>query len=160
MLPGREVAIVVGSAVAAMVGFIVTGSPLTTSITRIKDVQDAVASMVYFTMAGILIYFLTKNERDQRVHYQAMAAAMAETNVELRRVQAELTERLAQLAHMEERVQRISQMAALGGLAGPVVHEERKPLGDIEGASAKLARRVSRPGMQRHIAVLLEEVEH
>ena len=160
MLPGREVAIVVGSAVAAMVGFIVTGSPLTTSITRIKDVQDAVASMVYFTMAGILIYFLTKNERDQRVHYQAMAAAMAETNVELRRVQTELTERLAQLAHMEERVQRISQMAALGELAGQVAHEVRNPLGIIKGATEMLAKRVSDPAMQRHIAVLLEEVGH
>ena len=160
MLPGREVAIVIGSAVAAMVGFIVTGSPLTTSITRIKDVQDAVASMVYFTMAGILIFFLTKNERDQRVHYQAMAAALAETNVELRRVQAELTERLAQLAHMEERVQRISQMAALGELAGQVAHEVRNPLGIIKGATEMLAKRVSDPAMQRHIAVLLEEVGH
>src|SRR2546427_12360007 len=103
-------------------------------------------------MAGILIYLHTKNERDQRVHYQAMAAAMAETNVELRRVQAELTERLAQLAHMEERVQRISQMAALGELAGQVAHEVGNPLGIIKGGTAKLARRVSRPGMQRHIA--------
>ncbi len=160
MLPGREVAIVVGAAMAAMVGFIVTGSPLTASITRVKDVQDAVASMVYFTMAGILIYFFTKNERDQRVHYQAMAAALAETNVELRRVQAELTERLAQLAHMEERVQRISQMAALGELAGQVAHEVRNPLGIIKGATEMLAKRVSDPAMQRHIAVLLEEVGH
>ena len=160
MLPGREVAIVVGSAMAAMVGFIVTGSPLTTSITRIKDVQDAVASMVYFTMAGILIYFFTKNERDQRVHYQAMAAALAETNVELRRVQAELTDRLEQLANMEERVQRISQMAALGELAGQVAHEVRNPLGIIKGATEMLAKRVSDPAMQRHIAVLLEEVGH
>src|SRR3989475_2147124 len=146
MLPGREVAIVVGSAVAAMVGFIVTGSPLTTSITRIKDVQDAVASMVYFTMAGILIYFLTKNERDQRVHYQAMAAALAETNVELRRVQAELTDRLEQLANMEERVQRISQMAALGELAGQGAHEGRHPLGIIKRSTARLAQRVCATG--------------
>src|SRR5437879_6938807 len=160
MLPGREVAIVVGSAMGGMVGFIVTGSPLTASITRVKDVQDAVASMVYFTMAGILIYFFTKNERDQRVHYQAMAAALAETNVELRRVQAELTDRLEQLANMEERVQRISQMAALGELAGQVAHEVRNPLGIIKGATEMLAKRVSDPTMQRHIAVLLEEVGH
>ena len=160
MLPGQEVAIVVGSAVAAMVGFTVTGTPLTASIARVKDVQDAVASTVYFTMAGILIYFFTKNERDQRVHYQAMAAALAETNVELRRVQAELTERLSQLAHMEERVQRISQMAALGELAGQVAHEVRNPLGIIKGATEMLAKRVSDPAMQRHIAVLLEEVGH
>jgi signal transduction histidine kinase len=160
MLPGREVVIVVGGAVAAMLGFIVTGSSLTTSITRVKDVQDAVASMVYFTMAGILIYFFSKSERDQRLHYQALAAALAETNVELRRVQAELTERLAQLAHMEERVQRISQMAALGEVAGQVAHEVRNPLGIIKGATEMLAKRVSDPATQRHIAVLLEEVEH
>ncbi len=160
MLPGREVVIVVGGAVAAMLGFIVTGSSLTTSITRVKDVQDAVASMVYFTMAGILIYFFSKSERDQRLHYQAMATALAETNVELRRVQAELTERLAQLAHMEERVQRISQMAALGEVAGQVAHEVRNPLGIIKGATEMLAKRVSDPATQRHIAVLLEEVAH
>src|SRR3989442_5715829 len=96
--------------------------------------------MVYFTMAGILIYFFTKNERDQRLHYQAMAAALAETNVELRRVQAELTERLTQLAHMEERVQRISQMAALGELAGPVPHQVRNPLRGIKRATQKVGR--------------------
>src|SRR3989442_13169404 len=89
-----------------------------------------------------------------------MAAALAETNVELRRVQAELTERLAQLANMEERVQRISQMAALGELAGQVAHEVRNPLGIIKGATEMLAKRVSDPAMQRHIAVLLEEVGH
>ena len=159
MLPGREVAIVVGGAMAAMIGFIVTGTPLTVSIARVKDVQDAVASMVYFTMAGILIYFFTKNERDQRLHYQRMAATLAETNAELRRVQAELTERLAQLAHMEERVQRISQMAALGELAGQVAHEVRNPLGVIKGATEMLASRVSDPSTRRHIGVVLEEVD-
>ena len=160
MLPGREVTIVIGGAMVAMIGFIMTGTPLTVSIARVKDVQDAVAATVYFTMAGILIYFFTKNERDQRVHYQAMAMALAETNEELRRVQAELTERLAQLATMEERIQRISQMAALGELTGQVAHEVRNPLGIIKGATEMLAQRVSDPAMQRHIAVLLEEVAH
>src|SRR5256712_6841976 len=137
MLPGRDVAIVVGGAVAAMVGFIVTGNPLSASIARVKDFQDSVAAMVYFTMAGILIYFFTKNERDQRLHYQTMAAALAETNVELRRVQAEVTERPTQLAHMEERVQRISQMAALGDLPGPVPHAGPDPTGAFKTADAR-----------------------
>ena len=159
MLPGREVAIVVGGAMAAMIGFTVTGTPLTTSIARIKDVQDAVAATVYFTMAGILVYFFTKNERDQRLHYQTMAATLAETNAELRQVQAELTERLAQLAHMEERVQRISQMAALGELAGQVAHEVRNPLGIIKGATEMLVSRVSDSSARRHIGVVLEEVD-
>src|SRR2546427_9737936 len=111
-------------------------------------------------MAGILIYLHTKNERDQRVHYQAIAAALAETNVELRRVQAELTDRLEQLANMEERVQRISQMAALGELAGQVAHEVRNPLGIIKGATEMLAKRGSDPAMQRHIAGLPGEAGH
>ncbi|TAL12806.1 MAG: hypothetical protein EPO02_00855 [Nitrospirae bacterium] len=159
MLPGREVAIVVGSAVIAMVGFIFTGTPLTESVTRVRDFQDAVASTVYFTMAGILIYFFIKTERNQRLHYQVMAGALTEANTELRRVRDELTERLAQLSHMEERIQRISQMAALGELAGQVAHEVRNPLGIIKGATEMLAARVSEPTTQRHITVLLEEVE-
>jgi signal transduction histidine kinase len=159
MLPGREVAFVVGAAVAAMVGFIITGHPFTESVARVRDFQDAVASTVYFTMAGILIYFFIKTERSQRLHYQTMAGALAGANAELRLVQDELTERLAQLSHMEERIQRISQMAALGELAGQVAHEVRNPLGIIKGATEMLAARVSDPATQRHIAVLLEEVE-
>ncbi len=159
MLPGREVAIVVGGAVVAMAGFIVTGHPFSESVTKIRDFQDAVAAAVYFTMAGILIYFFSKSERSQRLHYQAMAEALSEANAELRRVQQELTEHLAELAHMEERIQRISQMAALGELSAQVAHEVRNPLGIIKGATEMLAGRVSDPGTQRHITVLLEEVE-
>src|SRR2546425_12306107 len=96
-----------------MVGFIVTGNPLSASIARVKDFQDSVAAMVYFTMAGILIYFFTKNERDQRLHYQAMAAALAETNVELRRGPAGVTQPLTQFADMEEAVQGRRQRGAL-----------------------------------------------
>jgi signal transduction histidine kinase len=127
MLPGREVAFAVGGAVAALVGFIITGHPFTESVARVRDFQDAVAATVYFTMAGILIYFVIKTERSQRLHYQTMAGALAGANAELRLVQDELTERLAQLSHMEERIQRISQMAALGELAGQVAHEVRRP---------------------------------
>src|SRR5437879_12735977 len=117
MLPGREVAIVVGGAMAAMIGFTVTGTPLTTSIARIKDVQDAVAATVYFTMAGILVYYFTKNEHDQRLHYQTMAATLAETNAELRQVQAELTKHLTQLSQMQKLVHRIGTIRLLGDLA-------------------------------------------
>jgi signal transduction histidine kinase len=156
-LPGREVALVIVGAVIAMIGFIVTGEELTASIARVKAFQDAVAAMVYFTMAGILIYFFAQAERAQLLHYQTMATTLADTNAELRRVQAELTDRLAQLSHMEERLQRISQLAALGELTAQVAHEVRNPLGIIQGATEMLAQRVSDPATQRHIAVLLEE---
>lgn len=158
-LPGREVAFVVGGAVVAMVGFIVTGEQLTASIGRVKEFQDAVAATVYFTMAGILAYLFAKTERDQRMHYQSLARALADSNAQLRRVQTELTERLAQLAQMEERIQQISQMAVLGEVAAQVAHEVRNPLGIIKGATEMLAARTMEPSTQRHVAVLLEEVD-
>jgi len=158
-LPGREVAFVIMGAIVAMIGFVVTGEELTASIARVRAFQDAVAATVYFTMAGILIYFFAQADRGQLLHYQTMASTLTETNVELRRVQSELTERLAQLAHMEERLQRISQLAALGELTAQVAHEVRNPLGIIKGATEMLARRVSDPATERHIAVLLEETD-
>lgn len=158
-LPAREVAFVVGGAIVALIGFIVTGEQLTASIHRVKEFQGAVAAMVYLSMAGILVYLFAQAERLQRVHYQTMAATLTETNAELRRVQAELTERLTQLTQMEERVQQISQMAALGELAAQVAHEVRNPLGIIKGATELLASRVQDPSTRRHISVLLEEVE-
>lgn len=159
-LSGRDVILVVGSSVVAMIGFIVTGEKLTATITRVKEFQDAVAAMVYFTMAGLLTYFFAKSERDQRMRYQDMATALIRTNAELRQTQAELTDRLTDAAKMEERIQRISQMAALGELAGQVAHEVRNPLGIIKGAAKMLAARVTDPLAQRPIAVLLEEVDH
>jgi signal transduction histidine kinase len=157
-LPGRDVAVVVGGSVLAMIGFIVTGEQLTASIMRVKEFQDSVAASVYFTMAGLLTYFFVKSERDQRLRYQTLAATLADTNVELREAQTQLTDRLAEVAMMEERVQRVSQMAALGELAGQVAHEVRNPLGIIRGAAEMLAARVSDPSTHRHITVLLEEV--
>lgn len=158
-LPAREVAFVVVGAIVALVGFIVTGEQLTASIHRVKEFQDAVAAMVYMSMAGILVYLFAQAERVQRVHYQTMAATLTETNEELQRVQAELTERLTQLNQMEERIQQVGQMAALGELAAQVAHEVRTPLGIIKGATELLASRVQDPSTRRHISVLLEEVE-
>ncbi|HEY6973549.1 MAG TPA: ATP-binding protein [Nitrospiraceae bacterium] len=158
-LPGRDVAIVVGGSVLAMIGFIVTGEQLTASIMSVKEFQDSVAALVYFTMAGLLTYFFAKSEREQRLRYQTLAATLANTNEELRETQTQLTDRLAELAMMDERVQRVSQMAALGELAGQLAHEVRNPLGIIRGAAEMLAGRVSDPSTYRHITVLIEEAD-
>ena len=156
-LPGREVAFVVGGSVLAMIGFIVTGEQLTASIMSVKEFQDSVAAVVYFTMAGLLTYFFAKNERDQRLQYQTLAATLADTNAKLWETQTQLTDRLAEVTMMEERVQQASQMAALGELAGQLAHEIRNPLGILRGAAQMLAARVSDPSTCRHITVLLEE---
>ena len=158
-LPAREVMVAVGIPVVAMLGFIVTGEQVPTSITRVKEFQDAAVAIVYFIIGGTLIYLFAKDERHQRMHYQAIAGELANTNTELRRVQAELTERLTQLAQMEERIQRIGQLAALGELAGQVAHEVRNPLGIIKGSAEMLATRLTDVSTQRHVAVMLEEVE-
>src|SRR6267143_2490786 len=156
-LPGRDVVYVVSGSILAMIGYIATGEELVPSITRVKEFQDAVAAIVYFTMAGLLIYFFAKGEREQRERYQALAAALAKTNDDLRHAQTQLTERLTQVTKMEERLQRISQMAVLGEMAGQVAHEVRNPLGIIKGSVEMLAARITDPDTQRHIAVLLEE---
>jgi len=158
-LPGRDVAFVVGGSVVAMIGFIVTGEQLTASIMSVKEFQDSVAAVVYFTMAGLLTYFFAKSERGQRLQYQTLATALAKTNMRLCETQTQLTERLAQVVMMEERVQRVSQMAALGELAGQLAHEVRNPLGIIRGSAEMLAARVSDPSACRHISVLLEEAD-
>ena len=156
-LPGRDVVYVVSGSILAMVGYILAGEQLTPSIAHVKEFQDAFAAIVYFTMAGLLVYFFAKGEREQRERYQALAAALAETNDDLRHVQTQLTERLAQVTKMEDRLQQVSQMAVLGEMAGQVAHEVRNPLGIIRGSVEMLAARITDPGTQRHIAVLLEE---
>jgi len=142
-----------------MIGFIVTGEELNESIMSVKEFQDSVAAVVYFTMAGLLTYFFAKSERDQRLQYQALATTLAKTNAKLRETQTQLTDRLAEVTMMEERVQQVSQMAALGELAGQLAHEVRNPLGIIRGAAQMLAARVSDPSTSRHINVLIEEAD-
>lgn len=156
-LPGREVALVVGAAVVAMIGFIVAGETLTPSVLHVKAFQDAVSATVYFTMAGLLVYFFAEDERKQRQKYQDMAAALVESNSKLQIAQTQLWERLDQVTKMEQRLQEVSQMAVLGEVAGQIAHEVRNPLGIIKCSAEMLAARTKDSSTQRHIAVLLEE---
>lgn len=156
-LPGREVGIVVGGAVISMIGFIVAGETLTSSVIYVKAFQDAVSAMVYFTMAGLLVYFFVEDERKQREKYQNLTAALVKSNGKLQATQVQLRERLDQVTKMEERLQEISQMAVLGEVAGQIAHEVRNPLGIIKCSAELLAARTKDVSSQRHVAILLEE---
>ena len=158
-LTGRDVVYTVAGSILAMVGFIISGEQLNPLATHVKEFQDAVSAMVYFTMAGLLVYFFSQTERQQRERLQSLAETLAQTNDELRRAQAQLTERLVQVTKMEERLQQVSQMALLGELAGQVAHEVRTPLGIIKGAVEMLAVRTADPSTHHHIEVLLEETD-
>jgi signal transduction histidine kinase len=156
-LTGRDVVLTVAAAVLAMGGFIISGEQLSPLATHVKEFQDAVSAMVYFTMAGLLVYFFSQSERQKREQLQSLADTLAQTNDELRHAQAQLTERLVQVTKMEERLQKVSQMEVLGELAGQVAHEIRNPLGIIRGAAEMLAGRITDISTSRHIKVLLEE---
>jgi signal transduction histidine kinase len=151
------VVLVVGAAVVAMIGFIVTGETLTPSVVHVKEFQDALSAMVYFTMAGLLVYFFAEGERKQRQKYQDLAAALVESNGQLQATQTQLRERLGQVTKMEQRLQEIGRMAVLGEVAGQIAHEVRNPLGIIRCSAEMLAARTKDASTQRHIAVLLEE---
>ncbi len=105
------------------------------------------------------LHFFAREERDQRERYQALAAALGERNEELRHAQVQLSERLAQVTKMEERLQQVSRMAVLGEMAGQVAHEVRNPLGIIKGAVDMLAGRVTDPAVQRYLTVVREEAD-
>jgi signal transduction histidine kinase len=156
-LSGREVAFVVAAAMISMIGFIVAGETLTPSVVHVKAFQDAVSATVYFSMAGLLVYFFVKDERNQRQKYQDLAAALAESNKTLQATQVQLRERLDHVTKMEQRLQEVSQMAVLGEVAGQIAHEVRNPLGIIKCSAEMLAARTRDSSTQRHIAVLLEE---
>ncbi|MBS0184481.1 MAG: hypothetical protein JSS39_19005 [Nitrospira sp.] len=156
-LPGREVVIVVAGAVISMIGFIVAGETLTSSVVYVKAFQDAVSAMVYFTMAGLLVYLFVDDERKRREKYQNLATALVESNGKLQAAQVQLRERLDQVTKMEQRLQEVSQMAVLGEVAGQIAHEVRNPLGIIKCSVEMLAARTKDVSRQRHIAILLEE---
>jgi len=159
-LRGKDVIIVVGCAVFSMTGFILADMSAPPSQVEKRELQDALAAIVYFTLAGLLTYYFAKSERDQRERHELLATTLGKTNEELQRTQRQLTDRLTEVAQMEERLQRITQMATLGEMAGQMAHEIRNPLGIIKGAANLLANKTLDPSIRQHISVLLEEVDH
>lgn len=159
-LRGKDVIIVVGCAVLSMTGFILADINDPPSETETREFQDALAAIVYFTIAGLLTYYFAKGERDLRQREELLTSTLGKTNEELQQTQQQLSDRLTEVTQMEERLQRITQMATLGEVAGQMAHEIRNPLGIIKGAANMLGKKTSDPSIQQHIAVLLEEVNH
>ncbi|MCA9498941.1 MAG: ATP-binding protein [Nitrospirales bacterium] len=159
-LRGKDVIIVVGCAVLSMTGFIIADMNDPPSPIETRELQDALAAIVYFTIAGLLTYYFAKGERDQRNRQEILANTLEKTNQELQETQRQLIDRLTEVAQMEERLQRITQMATLGEVAGQMAHEIRNPLGIIKGAATMLAKKTTDPSIHQHVSILLEEVTH
>ncbi|MDR4494875.1 MAG: nitrogen regulation protein NR(II) [Nitrospirales bacterium] len=159
-LRGKDVIIVVGCAILSMVGFIIADMSDPPSPTETRELQDALAAIVYFTLAGLLTYYFAKAERDQRYRLELLTNTLTKTNDELQLTQQQLSDHLTEVAQMEERLQRITQMATLGEVAGQMAHEIRNPLGIIKGAANILAKKATDPSILQHLAVLQEEVNH
>lgn len=159
-LRGKDVIIVVGCAVVSMTGFILADMSDLPSSRETRELQDALSAIVYFTLAGLLTYYFAKGERDQRHRQEILASTLEKTNEDLQLTQQHLTDRLTEMAQMEERLQRITQMATLGEVAGQMAHEIRNPLGIIKGAASMLAKKISDPSIRQHLSVLQEEVNH
>ena len=156
-LRGKDVIIVVGCAVLSMTGFIIADMNDPPSPIETRELQDALAAIVYFTIAGLLTYYFAKGERDQRNRQEILANTLEKTNQELQETQRQLIDRLTEVAQMEERLQRITQMATLGEVAGQMAHEIRNPLGIIKGAATMLAKKTIDPSIRQHVSVLLED---
>jgi signal transduction histidine kinase len=86
-----------------------------------RELANRVMEVVlYFAFSGFLGHF---SDREQRLR------------IEVERAYAKLREQADTILRVEEHVQRVDRLAAIGQLAAAVTHEVRNPLGGIKGAA-------------------------
>lgn len=122
-----------------------------------RAIQYALAATVNFIIAGLLTCYFAKGEQDQRNRQGIPAKVLEKTNQELQETQRQLIDRLTEVPQMDERLQRITQMATLGEGAGQMAHEIRNPRKMIKSAARMPRKKTIDPSIRQHISVLLED---
>jgi len=89
---------------------------------------ELVLRVLLFFVAALVVSGFAVDNRRQTSRYQQLAAELAETNRQLRTVQAE--------------ARRSERLAALGQLSAGLAHEIRNPLGVIRGSAEMLNRKL------------------
>jgi len=85
--------------------------------------------ILFFFLAAMLVNRFVVENRKQVKRYQELSATLEETNVQLRRVEAE--------------ARRSERLAALGQMSAGLAHEIRNPLGVIKGSAEMLSRKLA-----------------
>jgi len=95
------------------------------------DVQGYYAlatRILFFFLAGMLVNRFAVENRERAIAQKALSDALEETNLQLRRAEAE--------------ARRSERLAALGQLSAGLAHEIRNPLGVIKGSAEMLAHKL------------------
>jgi nitrogen-specific signal transduction histidine kinase len=86
--------------------------------------------IVFFFLAGVIVNRFAVENRRQVQKYQELSEALEQTNLQLRRAEAE--------------ARRAERLAALGQLSAGLAHEIRNPLAVIKGSAEMLTQKLQR----------------